>query len=257
MLTKITILTCFIFAVMYPLCFWVSFKDPLKNKFHKFNLGLPNVIGGVVLVVILFSGLPNYIKIATAVWKITLLSVSRFYWKKEYPSPFILTVPCVVGLFAYFSLQDHIVSTSYIIRFITILAGGIFCLAFFTMNLGHFYLNVHGLPMKHLKNATDIFWGLLIARAVIDIYIVLTGKILYLGDSISLGAFMMQLDGFLLFIAVFFGTAFPIVAMYFVSEILKIKNTQAATGILYVVLCSVLIGDLTYKYYFIKYGIIL
>ena len=54
---------------------------------------------------------------------------------------------------------------------------------------------------------------------------------------------------------IFFGALFPLFSLYFVLGTLKLKNTQAATGILYVTLCSVLLGDLTYKYYLIKFGI--
>ena len=54
-----------------------------------------------------------------------------------------------------------------------------------------------------------------------------------------------------------FGTIFPLVALYFVDGTLKVKSTQSATGILYVILIAILIGDLTYKYYLIQYGIVL
>ena len=74
---------------------------------------------------------------------------------------------------------------------------------------------------------------------------------------ISIVQFMTRMDGFLLIIALFFGVILPIITLHFVKEVLKLKNTQSATGILYVILCSILFGDITYKYYLIKFGITL
>ena len=125
------------------------------------------------------------------------------------------------------------------------------------MNLGHWYLNVHGLNINHLLRATYIFWTFVVIRFIWDIWQLLTAKILYQGDRISLPHFMFHIDGFLLLIAFFFGTLLPLVTLYFVKETLQVKSTQSATGILYVILSAVLICDIAYKYYLIKYGLIL
>ena len=87
MLTTISILTALAFATLYPLCFMISFKDPLKNNFHKFHLGLPNTIGGVVLVFVWLMDFPLSLKIILTIWKAFFLFVSRYSWKKEYPNP--------------------------------------------------------------------------------------------------------------------------------------------------------------------------
>ena len=55
MLTKIPLLTLLIFSVTYPLCFWLSARDPLKNKFHHFHIGLPNVTAGLCVVGMVLS----------------------------------------------------------------------------------------------------------------------------------------------------------------------------------------------------------
>jgi hypothetical protein len=84
-----------------------------------------------------------------------------------------------------------------------------------------------------------------------------TAKVMRDGDWIPLWQFLFQLDGFFLLIALFFGTLFPLITLYFVKGTLEVKSTQSATGILYVILSAVLIGDITYKYYLIKFGLIL
>jgi len=255
MLGTITLLTALVFAAVYPLIFWISYDNPLKNNFHKFHLGLPNTVGGVVLVFIWLMDIPLSLKITVTIWKVVLFSLSRYSWKKESPDPKLITVPCLLGIYAFVRMQEHLIGPGWSGAFVGVLSGMIFCAALFAMNLGHWYLNVHGLPINHLKRSVYVFWALLGIRLVWDIYIMLTGTIVYIGDTIPLLQFAMRMDGFLIGIGLFFGTLFPIITLYFVNEVLKLKNTQSATGILYVILCSILLGDIAYKYYLIKFGI--
>ncbi len=270
MLLKIPLLTGLLFAAIYPLSFWISHRNPLTNNFHKFHLGLPNFIGGVVVVALVFMhGIPLYIKIFTVIWKILLLAISNYYWKKETVNNFFITIPCVLGIVLFVFLQGEMISYSLlfqklisanqipIINFMSVLSGFIFCLALFSMNLGHWYLNVHGLPVSHLLRTTYIFWGFVLMRLILDLCLIVTGRVIWKGESVPLIYFMQQLDGILLWIACFFGALFPAIALYFVYGTLKVKSTQSATGILYVILSAVLIGDVAYKYYFFYYGIAL
>jgi len=78
---------------------------------------------------------------------------------------------------------------------------------------------------------------------------------LYQGEVITEIKFIQNSDGFLLLLGLFFGTLFPFMSLFFAQEILRLRNTQATTGVLYVILCSILLGDIVYKYYAIKFGI--
>ena len=257
MLFKIVILTSFIFSVLYPLCFWISYKDPLKNKFHRFHIGLPNFIAGITVIVLLFSPIPVHLKILVVIWKVSLLSISSYSWQKIYPNPYLITIPSVIGGYVFLKLQEFFIGQGFNYAFVAILAGLILASALFAMNLGHWYLNVHGLPLSHLRRATYVFWALLAFRALYDLIILVTGKVFYLGEYLSLFSFCAKLDGIFLLIALFFGTLFPLISLFFAKGTLDLKNTQATTGILYVVLCSVVLGDIAYKYYLIKFGIAL
>ncbi|MBI5150433.1 MAG: hypothetical protein HZA28_06650 [Candidatus Omnitrophica bacterium] len=258
MIVPLTVLSSLLFSVIYPLCFWISFKDPLKNNFHKFHIGLPNVVGGVTVVFLLFMDIPLATKVAVVFWKAIFIAVSRFSWKKEYPDARLMTVPSLAGLYAFWHVQSGLLGTVGFASFAMWLLGGlIFCSALFAMNLGHWYLNVHGLPPAHLGRAVYAFGAFLAARLLWDAWFLLTTKILYAGDRISLLQFMTRLDGFLLLVPLFFGLLFPLGSLFFVRGTLLLKNTQATTGILYVILCSVLLGDIGYKYYAIKFGIYL
>lgn len=258
MLILLTILTSLIFSVLYPLCFWISYKDPLKNNFHKFHIGLPNVIGGVTVVFLLFTDIPLETKLVVLLWKGVFIVASRISWKKQYPDALWMSIPSLPGIYAFYRVMADLTGAGGPIPLIAwILGGCISCAALFAMNLGHWYLNVHGLPLAHLKRAVNVFGVSLALRLLWDAWFLATGKVFYGGEWISLVRFMAGLDGFLLLIALMFGLLFPLASLYFVHGTLKLKNTQSATGILYVILCAVLIGDLTYKYYFIKFGICL
>lgn len=257
MIVPITVLTSLIFSVIYPLCFWIHFRDPLKNNFHKFHIGLPNVVGGITLVFLLLMNIPLDLKVLAVFWKMVFLAVSQYSWRKESPNPFLLTVPSVIGLSLFVKLQAYWIGPDLRLAVAGVLGGLIFCAVLYAMNLGHWYLNVRGLPLKHLRRAVSVAAFFLALRLVWDVYFLIQGKVLYAGRWISIARFMAGIDGFLLGLPLLFGLLFPLGALFFVYGTLKAQNPQSATGILYVILCSVLLGDIAYKYYMIRLGIFL
>ena len=258
MIIPLTVLTSLIFSVIYPLCFWISRKDPLKNNFHKFHIVLPNVVGGVTVVSLLFMDIPLATKLIVLLWKGASIVVSRRSWKQRYPDALWMSIPPLLGTYAFYRVMADLTGAEGLVPLTAwVLGGCIFCAALFAMNLGHWYLNVHGLPTAHLKRAVNVLGFSLAARLVWDIWFLAAGKIFYGRGLIPLARVITKLDGFFLLIALAFGLLFPLVSLYFVHETLKLKNTQSTTGILHVILCAVLSGDLTYKYYFIKFGIYL
>lgn len=257
MLFTITLLTSLLFSFTYPLCFWISAKDHLKNNFHRFHIGLPTIIGVLTLIFVIRMGISHELTILAVIWILVSLAVTGFYWNKETVGLKSVTFLSLLGLYITFRVQTLAMGHTASAFIINVLGGFIFSSSLYTMNLGHWYLNVHGLPLKHLRNATVVFWVLILVRFVWDLFYVFTGHVVYQGDSISIYAFIKTLEGFLLLIPVFFGTVLPLLALFMVNEIIKLKNTQAATGILYVILCAVVLGDMAYKYYLIKFGIIL
>lgn len=257
MLSQITLLTSLLFAAIYPLCFWINAHDPLKKRFHHFHLSVANIIGGLILVYVLITPFPIPIKITISIWKGLLFGFTRHCWRKEFPNPLIFTGISLIGLIVYSQIHQYYFGFDSAAIMVWILGGFIFCASLFAMNLGHWYLNVHGLPISHLKRATAVFGCLLGLRLLWDVIILATKTVTIQGDFIPLIQFLGSMDGFLLNVAIIFGTIFPLAALFFVKETLRLKNTQSTTGILYVILCSVVLGDLAYKYYFIKYGITL
>jgi len=257
MLFTITLLTSLLFSFTYPLCFWVSANDPLKNNFHRFHIGLPTITGVLALIFVIRMDISPELNILSSAWILAALAITAFYWNKETAGPKAVSFLVLLGLYITFRVQTIALGHTVPAFFINVLGGFIFSASLYTMNLGHWYLNVHGLPLKHLRNATYVFWVLILVRFLWDLIYIFTGQIVYQGDPLRIYEFIRTLEGFLLLIPVFFGTLLPLMTLFMVKEIIKLKNTQAATGILYVILCGVVLGDMAYKYYLIKFGIIL
>lgn len=260
MLTIISLITSLSIGTFYPLSFLIHARTPLGGSFHRFHLGMPLVVGGIASLFLLLGEITLFTKGLLILWGSLLACLTLFYWKKGSPRRLAITLPALLGLLAFTGTQRELLDDFPLggsVTFISILAGLILCASLHSMTLGHHYLNVRGLPLEHLKRATLVLWTLLGGRLLWDLYFLFYGKMFYGGDEMTLIHFAMRLDGFLLWIGLFFGTLLPFITLFLVKEILKFRNTQSATGILYVVLCSVLMGDLTYKYYLIKFGVAL
>ncbi|MDP2654207.1 MAG: hypothetical protein Q8Q08_09275 [Candidatus Omnitrophota bacterium] len=257
MLTAIPILVSFLVAAIYPLCFWISHRDPLKKNFHRFHLGMPVFVLGVLTVSQMTGPAPFDIKAHLIVWFIVLAGLCAYFWNREYPNPWLITAPCLIGLAGFPEIQTELADPGLHLTFAWGLGAAIFCASLYAMNLGHWYLNVHGLPLDHLTRAVNVLWVLTAIRLIWDIAVMSSAKVVHQGTVIPLHQFVLTMDGFLLILAVFFGTLFPLATVFFVHGTLKAKSTQSATGILYVILTAVLIGEMAYKYYLLKFSIAL
>lgn len=255
MLIKLSFLSFLVFGVTYPLCFWISFKDPIKHHFLRFHLGCPVFLAGLAIVGSYFLPVDQHLKLLAWGWLICALFCTAYFWNKERVHLGIITLLCLAGIKLYISFYSLLVSPNPKQIFSSLLAGFILAAAFYAMNLGHFYLNVHGLKLYHLINSVRVFGILLLLRLLWDICTILSSQVIYIGESIPLIHFMSTVEGLFLFVAFFFGVLFPLGSLYFAFGTLKLKNTQATTGILYVILSGILLGDLAYKYYLLKWGI--
>ena len=133
----------------------------------------------------------------------------------------------------------------------------VLCAAIFAGVLGHWYLNVIDLPISLLDKATKLLWGLLGIRLLWSGFAASTLQIDHRGKLISMFQFLQTIDGLLLGVGLFFGVIFPLILTYMVYETIKVQSTQSATGILYVLVTSILMGELAYKYYLLEYGLVL
>jgi hypothetical protein len=116
------------------------------------------------------------------------------------------------------------------------------------MILGHFYLMIKGLPLEALKR-TGIFAAVVVlARAAffggLCAFSEPARDVLFGAQNVIWTSWRIA-----------FGFLGPLVLIWMTKDALKYKHTQAATGILYVALALVLMGELAAVYLEFRTGL--
>ena len=138
-----------------------------------------------------------------------------------------------------------------------LLLGGLFFGAVvWAMNVGHWYLVSKTLPFQLLVRASQAFLALALIR------VAWAGLVLALasrsagppGEALASLLDPMR-DGFFFFSRVLWGLLAPAVLAPFVLKTARMKSNQAATGLLYVALVFVMIGELLATYLTLRTGL--
>ena len=131
------------------------------------------------------------------------------------------------------------------------LAGGLFFGAVvLVMNLGHWYLVSRSLPFALLARGAALFAGLAVFRTVY-----LGAAVVSHADSEGLRALLsVDRDALFFLFRVLWGIVGPLALSYFIWRTAEMKSNQAATGLLYVALTFVLIGELLSSYLTVATG---
>ena len=282
MLTELSLSGFLAFAAAYPLCFWSNAGATIDRGFYRFNLGVSCFILSLGLFALLFAApaaggagtrqaaaqaaggalaLPGAaLAVLAVVWLAGLLAVTWSQWERPRPSLPLVTLPSLIGFVVTAAATVARTPTAAApvgAAALTLLGGLTLGMALYTMVLGHWYLNVARLPIAILARAVAVYSVLLALRLLWDAVAFATHSLPYQGLPLPLYAFVGTLDGFLVAVAVFFGTLFPLAATWLVQRTLAAKSTQAATGILYVVVVAAIIGDFSYRFFLLRYGVVL
>jgi hypothetical protein len=226
-------------------------------QFFRFNAGLAAVLIGVALA-FRYEGSPSVDLAALIVceaaivlfWATVGRALTRFRQA-------IIMVAIVSGI-AALALQASTVSAgdSVPIRLLTIASFlssaallGATCTA---MILGHWYLVIPSLEVGHLQSIVKVQIGSLVVRIAVVGAAVFAGLALFeAGPAAAVGSFrhyITSLDGIFFWQRLLFGLAGPAVLSYLTWETAKIRSTQSATGILYVDVFTVIVGEALAKY---------
>ena len=254
LLTTISVLTFTLFGALYPLFIWTVKMNQLNRGFHRMTLGLSCIIGGVgvVFVFLISATVPANVRIGEVVWLVSLLAVTGYYWNQESIKKWVITIPSIFGVIAFYRILSELISGDIELFMISLLGGFILCGALFSMILGHWYLNVVSLPISMLKSTVKFLIFIVALRFIWDLEFIVMGEIQYNGVSVSMIKFLQTFDGFFLIFALFFGTLLPLILGILTLKTIAIKSTQSATGLLYVIVISVVMADLFYKYYLVQ-----
>ena len=247
------------FGAIYPLLLWLSPHKLIQSGFYRFNQGMVSIIISIGMIFIYLS-LSHYNNFFLGVfWLFIQLALTAVFWKTKHINNIFISIPPIIGVVYLILVINQIFLinlylSDYVIIFISY---SIIASVFFSMILGHWYLNVIQLPIKLLKNSIILLSFLLIIRLLWNIYALTTFEVTdNYGINLSLFSFLWTFEGFLLLVAIFFGLIVPITLNVFIWYTLQIQSTQSATGLIYVSVVSLLFGDLFYKYYAFRFGII-
>ncbi len=221
------------------------------------TLGLSCIIGGVgvVFVFLIPAIVPANVRIGEVVWLVSLLAVTGYYWNQESIKKWVITIPSIFGVIAFYRILSELISGDIELFMISLLGGFILCGALFSMILGHWYLNVVSLPISMLKSTVKFLILIVALRFIWDMGYIFMGEVSTIRAGslpVSMTQFLQTFDGFFLIFALFFGTLLPLILGILTLKTIAIKSTQSATGLLYVIVISVVMADLFYKYYLVQ-----
>ena len=259
-LGDILVYTLLGFSVLYPLFLWFTPRHKIDSGFYNFNLGLSGTIGGMALILSWATDMDQMFVFGIASWLGLHLLVTYLYWNNEKISNAVISFVSFIGslVFILFARSMFPDSNPYLIAFTGYVSQSILAGVMFAMILGHWYLNVIQLPIVLLRKTSNALALLLAVRLIWNLTQLQSLTIIdQYGQTLSTFQYMITLEGFFLGVALFFGLIVPLVLHYFIWNTLKLHATQSATGLLYISVLVIMIGDLCYKYVLFQDGLLL
>ncbi len=243
------------YASVYPLFFWITPLQKIDQGFYRFNLGKCCIIGSLGTLAYYFIATDYFSEIILLVWLFLLGSITAFYWNRKIIHNSIITLISFLGIIALLNILSHFMNDLYFQASFAVIIGSLITAGvFFSMILGHWYLNVIALPISLLKKSTTALSVALAIRIIWDVFFMTSNVYVdSYGITKNSWSFLFDFDGILLLVALFMGNIFPVLINYFVWSTLKIQATQSATGLLYVSIISILFGDIIFKFYLLQY----
>ena len=246
------------YASLYPILFWVTPSNKIEISFYRFNLGKCCIVGFLGALAYHFISTDAFTETIIWIWILILMIATGFYWKKNKVQNTVLSLISIFGIYSLLNIVFFMVEPDlFLISMLSVTIGSLVTSAvFFSMILGHWYLNVVALPISLLRNSIIILSAGLLLRTTWDIFYLSTNQYVDVyGISKNFWSLLLDFDGLLLLVALFMGNIFPIIINYFVWKTLEVQATQSATGLVYVSIISILFGDIIFKYYLLQYGI--
>lgn len=227
-------------------------------KFFRFNAGM-----AAILNIVGFAFLPDDYTGAAAEISLVALAIAEaaivLYWATigrmlASIRPAIVGTACIAGVIAIV-MQALAVPSPWgaagqaltVTSFLTSAAflGGA-CTA---MVLGHWYLVIPSMAVRHLQSIVKLHIGSMIVRVAIvglAVGVAMAAWPPEMGPRFD--RYIFSVDGIFFWQRILFGLAGPAVLSYLTWETARIQSTQSATGILYVDFFTVVVGEVLAKY---------
>ena len=120
------------------------------------------------------------------------------------------------------------------------------------MILGHWYLVLPSMEVSLLQSIVKFHIVSIFLRLVVVVAVVWVALVTWESPSgAGYGRYALSIEGVFLWQRLLFGLVSPIVLAFLTWQTAKIRSTQSATGILYVDLFTVVVGEVLAKYLFL------
>ena len=245
------------YASTYPFFFWTTPLSKIDQGFYRFNLGKCCVVGSLGVIAYYFILPYDNTQLTAIIWLSMLTIITAFYWNSKKINNGIISFISALGCYSLIGIIQQFLDSGaqFSAPFSVLLGSAITAGVFFSMILGHWYLNVIQLPIKFLFNSTLALTLCLSIRSIWDIiYLSINFHIDEYGLKYSLWSFLVKFDGFLMLVGLLIGIIFPLTINFLAFKSIRLQATQSATGLLYVSIVSILFGDLIFKFYLFQYG---
>lgn len=251
MIIDLLMLMLLAFSSLYPLTYFYLGTREVMPSFTSYHFGFPCCLSSIFFVCILLFR--QHLFFWGLLWLSSLLISCYFCWNKKTFNFLWTLLPFVFGFLflilggTFFWRNSWVQAILFLMTFLPSVS------AVFACSLGHWYLNDVGLPVKYLVPSV---WGLFVTsslRLLWFIFHLLTFQVNQYGDMI----YLYQLRGFYFFVVilgVLGAIIFPCIISFHTLSILKKKATQEATGLLYVVLLSMCVGEIALKVITLQWG---
>jgi protein NrfD len=117
------------------------------------------------------------------------------------------------------------------------------------MILGHSYLNIPALPTRFLMRFSVLFLVSLLFQGALTLFSILGGM---KTDLVRSALFLQNFDGIFLWVRLAVGIIGPLILAFMILETVRIRSTQAATGLLYIAMLMVVAGEFFSKFFLFK-----
>lgn len=217
--------------------------------------GLIRLIVGVVLGGVMLGFVPMWLDgsltpLLASCWIALLMSLLVIYLKHpDEHTPimwfFYLLCVCLFLIIFYFSYQNFLLFV-----FLTTYLLGI---CNYQMLLGHYYLVVPKLSERPLINCLRIFWGALAAKFSVTLFELVNNLDFFNAETIKGDGFIYNT----LFMSMrcLWGYLALFILSIFAYKLCKIRSIQSATGVFYVMVFFVLVGEIMSMYMYYSYGV--
>lgn len=124
-----------------------------------------------------------------------------------------------------------------------------------TMLAGHWYLVIPGLDIRHLRRMNHLVGSCIAARGLAAILALVSAVPKVGAGESSAWRVVAVREGFFFWQRVGIGLAGPAILAWMVERTVRIRSTQSATGLLYVAIILVLIGEMISRFLWVAVGI--